>query len=170
VEPADADDRRDRPQGGDAGAGARARPHACEDLWWRSALQTSLSSWNCSIPCNSRYVVLGHSLYPYVHVYHGTCPCTMSKKFAQQSPAAPPATASSAAAAGAGEAARRRPQRDCSPRAALPLPVVLGSYAASTWPARSSCSTLRTSQSFLGDQGGEHSRKLEGLVLKHAGE
>jgi hypothetical protein len=31
VEPADADDHRDRPQGGDAGAGARAGRHACED-------------------------------------------------------------------------------------------------------------------------------------------
>jgi hypothetical protein len=31
VEPADADDHRDRPKGGDAGAGARAGPNACED-------------------------------------------------------------------------------------------------------------------------------------------
>ncbi len=31
VEPAGADDFWDRPKGGDAGAGARAGPHACED-------------------------------------------------------------------------------------------------------------------------------------------
>ncbi len=31
VEPAGADDHWNRPKGGDAGAGARAGPHACED-------------------------------------------------------------------------------------------------------------------------------------------